>query len=164
MSKQVDLTSYVSKTGSYALNVDSAFPMDNLYNSDERSELRSDADDQLIVHFAFSEKVKLTSMNIVAPKNEMRPSHIKLFTNQVSVGFEDIDSIPAALEMDLEDEDVAEGKIIPLRVVKFNKLDSVTLFVESSEGGDIAALSSVKFFGEAVQGTNMSELKKVGAE
>lgn len=82
----------------------------------------------------------------------------------MSVGFEDIDSIPAALEMDLEDEDVAEGKIIPLRVVKFNKLDSVTLFVESSEGGDIAALSSVKFFGEAVQGTNMSELKKVGAE
>lgn len=78
MSKQVDLTSYVSKTGSYALNVDSAFPMDNLYNSDERSELRSDADDQLIVHFAFSEKVKLTSMNIVAPKNEMRPSHIKV--------------------------------------------------------------------------------------
>ncbi|GBG28972.1 Thioredoxin-like protein 1 [Hondaea fermentalgiana] len=159
-SQQVDLSSYVSKADSYALNVDSAFPMENLYNSDERSELRSDADDQLIVHFAFTEKVKLTGLNVVAPRNERRPEHIKLFTNQVSVGFEDIESLPAAFEMDVEGDDVTEGKMIPLRMVKFNNIDSVTLFVESSEGGDIAALSSVKFFGQAIQGTNMSELKK----
>lgn len=49
----------------------------------------------------------------------------------------------------------------PLNVAKFTGVDSLTFFVESSVGGEVAAISSLKFFGAPVAGTNMNELKKV---
>ena len=49
----------------------------------------------------------------------------------------------------------------PLKVAKFTGVDSLTIFVERSVGGDIAAISGLKFFGTPIMGTNMNELKKV---
>ena len=84
----------------------------------------------------------------------------QLFTNVISIDFSDAESLPAVFEMDVKESDVTEDNIQPLRVAKFSGIDSITLFVESSQGGDVTALSSVKFFGETLQGTNMNELKK----
>jgi len=162
MSQQVELSSHLSKDGAFALNVDSRYPRENLEKPDERFQIRSEADDQLIVHFTFNTKVRLSGIAIDGPKDEMRPTHIKLFNNKSSFGFEDVDSTPASFEADLEESDM--GKMLALRKAKFNAIDSVTLFVESSEGGELVALSSVKFFGETVEGTNVSEIKKVGQE
>ncbi|CAK9020492.1 Thioredoxin-like protein 1 (Thioredoxin-related protein), partial [Durusdinium trenchii] len=144
--------------------VDSKYPLENIFNSDERFEVRSDADDQLIIHFSFTEQVKLSGFSLAAPTNDLMPTKIRLFTNQVSMDFSDASDLPAAFEMDVDAADLAEDKIIPLKRVKFIGIHSLTLFVESSEGGDNASVTNVKFFGEPMQGTNMNELKKVGAE
>ena len=43
------------------------------------------------------------------------------------------------------------------------RVTTVTIFVETNQGeADSTVLSSIKFYGSSVAGTNMSEFKKVG--
>jgi len=86
----------------------------------------------------------------------------KLFTNKISIDFADAESLPASFEAELSDDDITGEKELELKVVKFSSIDSVTVFIESSKGGDLSALSCIKFFGATVDGTNMNELKKSG--
>ena len=46
------------------------------------------------------------------------------------------------------------GARIPLALVKWQRVDSVTIFVEDNQGGaDETAISQVKFFGNTTAGT-----------
>ena len=47
-----------------------------------------------------------------------------------------------------------------VRYVKFQRVSSLSIFVEENFGGDITALGGLKIHGVPVQGTNMNELKK----
>jgi hypothetical protein len=49
---------------------------------------------------------------------------------------------------------------IPLQFVKYQRVKSLTLFIEDNQGGDITALGGLKFYGRPVISTNMSEFKK----
>lgn len=68
----------------------------------------------------------------------------QFWTNQVSIGFEDADDTPAALEMALEKADFTGDKMIALKAFKFKNVDSITVLLEDSEGGDLSAVSSIK--------------------
>lgn len=57
--KIVDLRDMIDKTGCYARNVSSGFPMDNLFIGDSRLGCKSDADEQLILHITFNQFVKV---------------------------------------------------------------------------------------------------------
>jgi len=53
--------------------------------------------------------------------------------------------------------------IIRLCVGRAQRVTTVTIFVETNQGdADSSVVSSIKFYGSPVQGTNMSEFKKVG--
>ena len=58
-SKLMDLTDKLDKSGCYARNEDTRFPWTNLSIGDTRLGCKSDADEQLILHFAFQESVKV---------------------------------------------------------------------------------------------------------
>ena len=47
---------------------DPKYPWDNLFMGDDRLQLRSDTDEQLVLHLVFSESVKVHSINLVAPE------------------------------------------------------------------------------------------------
>lgn len=66
--KMVDLTSTIDKPRCYARNEASGFPMSNLFIGDSRLGCKSDADEQLILHIAFQEVVKVREN-----KNGMMP-------------------------------------------------------------------------------------------
>jgi len=55
-----DLTDKIDKQGSYAKNEASGFPMSNLFIGDSRLGCKSDADEQLIIHLAFTEFVRVS--------------------------------------------------------------------------------------------------------
>ena len=59
--KMVDLTDKIEKSGCYARNEASGFPMSNLFIGDSRLGCKSDTDEQLIIHIEFQEFVKVTS-------------------------------------------------------------------------------------------------------
>ena len=60
--KMMDLTDKIDKSESYAKNEAASFPMTNLFIGDSRLGCKSDADEQLILHIAFQEFVKVRSM------------------------------------------------------------------------------------------------------
>jgi hypothetical protein len=149
---QVDLGRYIDKHGTYGQNIADGCSISNVLEGDHRLLVRSDADDQLLLTFAFTEKVKLTGLAVGAPADATRPMAVKLFVNQPAIDFSDAESLIPAAEIKLSKDDVTTPAVLPLKVVKFTGVDNVTLLVVGSEGGDISAVHTVKFYGEAMQG------------
>jgi hypothetical protein len=58
----LDLGAKISSADCWAKNVDTRFPMTNLFIGDTRLGCKSDADEQLILHVAFQEFVKVSSI------------------------------------------------------------------------------------------------------
>jgi PITH domain len=57
--KPIDLRDKMDTAGCYARNESSGFPMSNLFIGDSRLGCKSDSDEQLILHIAFNEFVKV---------------------------------------------------------------------------------------------------------
>jgi hypothetical protein len=51
---------------------------------------------------------------------------------------------------------------IKLQFVKFQRVRSITFFVEENDGGDVSAMGGLKLFGRTVATTNMKDFKKQG--
>jgi len=165
--KIVDLLDFVDKKGCYARNEDPRFPHSNLFVGDSRMGCKSDADEQLIIHIEFNQFIKLHSLKFTAfnqgNEPEKNPVVVKLFVNRPNLGFEDIGDVDETQALELTAEDLREGADpLVLKFVKFQRVSSVTIFIEDNDGGDISALGGLKLFGKTVATTNMSDFKKQG--
>lgn len=58
--KMIDLSGKIDSKDCYARNEAGGFPMSNLFIGDSRLGCKSDADEQLIIHIAFNEFVKVS--------------------------------------------------------------------------------------------------------
>jgi PITH domain len=89
---------------------------------------------------------------------ESNPSKIHLYVNRENLGFEDCDDVDPTQTLHLTTEDMRRP--IQLKYVKYQRVKSLTLFIEDNQGGDVTALGGIKLFGFPVTGTNMTEFKK----
>lgn len=88
---------------------------------------------------------------------------VKLFVNRPNLGFEDIGDVDETQALELTAEDLREGAdAIVLKYVKFQRVSSLTIFVEENDGGDVSALGGLKLYGKTVATTNMCDFKKQG--
>ena len=79
------------------------------------------------------------------------------------MGFEDVDDVDPTQEFELGAEDLRESSDpCLLKFVKFQRVKSITLFLEDNAGGDVGALGGLKFLGKTVSTTNMNDFKKQG--
>lgn len=158
-----DLTGQIDKKATYALNL-SQTGLSNLLLGDERMVVRSDEDEQILIHFAFNEAVTLSSIKLVCADQHKKnaPKKIKLFSNRVSMSFADCED-PASQELILSPNDTSkDSPPVALKPVKFTKIVSLTLFIESNQSDDdVTFLSAVKIFGQTIQTTKMGDLKKI---
>mmetsp|Transcript_10261 Transcript_10261/g.13764 ORF Transcript_10261/g.13764 Transcript_10261/m.13764 type:complete len:195 (+) Transcript_10261:104-688(+) len=167
--KMIDLSEKISKSETYARNEASNFPHTNLFIGDSRLGCKSDADEQLIVHIAFNEPVKLHSFKLTefntGADPELNPTKILVFVNKVNIGFEDVEDIDPTQTFHLTEADLKEGSD-PIRTqyVKFQRVRSITLFVEDNAGGDISAIGGLKLYGRTVATMNMNDFKKQSQE
>ena len=91
---------------------------------------------------------------------ESRPTSIKVFMNRCNLGFEDVGDVEPTQSFDLTEEDLKLGADPVLtKFVKFQRVSSITLFIEDNDGGDVSALGGLKLIGKPVATTNMSEFK-----
>mmetsp|Transcript_20200 Transcript_20200/g.26047 ORF Transcript_20200/g.26047 Transcript_20200/m.26047 type:complete len:193 (+) Transcript_20200:135-713(+) len=161
----VNLLQHIDQQNSYAKNESSAGPMSNLFIGDSRLGCKSDADEQLIIHIAFREFVKIKAMKFVAFNNgvdpESNPSKVHLYVNRENLGFEDCDDVDPQQTLHLTAEDLKEGADpINLKYVLFQRVSSLTIFIEDNQGGEITAIGALKLIGRSIVGTNMSDFKK----
>ncbi|CAJ1966147.1 unnamed protein product [Cylindrotheca closterium] len=164
-NKIVDLLDFVEKKSCYARNEDPRFPHSNLFIGDSRLGCKSDADEQLILHIEFNQFVKIHSLKFTAfnqgNEPETSPTVVKLYINRPNLGFEDIDDVDETQALELTSEDLREGSdAMLLKFVKFQRVSSLTIFIEDNNGGDVSSLGGLKLYGKTVATTNMCDFKK----
>ncbi|KAL3937177.1 MAG: hypothetical protein SGARI_002252, partial [Bacillariaceae sp.] len=150
--KMMNLADKIDKSECYARNVAPGFSMDNLFIGDSRLGCKSDADEQLIIHISFQEFVKIKSIKFTAFNNgenpEDNPASVKLYVNRNNLGFEDIDDVEPTQEFTLTDEDLRESSDpLMTKFVKFQRVKSLTIFIEDNNGGEVSALGMVRMMG-----------------
>jgi PITH domain len=163
--KMIDLSDQIEKSDCYARNQAPGFTMTNLFIGDSRLGCKSDADEQLILHISFKDFVRIKSIKFVAFNNgedpECNPSTVKLYVNRNNLGFEDIDDVEPTQVLNLTSEDLRESsEPMMTKFVKFQRVKTLTIFVEDNNGGDVSALGSIKLLGRTVATMNMNEFKK----
>ena len=145
----------IDPSGTYCLNASPSKPWQNLQMGDESLRLESDADEQLLLHVAFRQCVKLSKIIFGCPTDESCPAEISIFVNLNSPGFNDVDG-KCAYQTDVNED---EGtKVLALPAVKFNRVESVTIFISSNHGADISSLHKLNFEGTPVMNTDVSKI------
>jgi hypothetical protein len=155
----VDLSTYILQNQVDALNQNMKHPVANIFRADP-SYLESDCDEQLILTILFSQQVKLHSIQLKALSLSHAPKTIRLFVNRIGLSFDDVESIQETQRLDLTEESYEAA--IPLRYVKFQNVNSLTLFIQDTIGEkDVTQLQQIVLLGSALQVTDMKDLKKV---
>lgn len=165
--KLIDLSSKLSKSECYARNESSQFPMENLLIGDTRLGCKSDTDEELILHFAFQEFVKVYSIKLTEFNRgvdpDCNPTTVHVYINRCNLGFEDVSDYEPTQTLELTAADLKEdADAILTKFVKFQRVRSITFYIEDNAGGDVSALGGLKLMGRSVATTNMNDFKKQG--
>lgn len=162
-----DLCSHLDLSGAHCLNEDPSHAWANAlkqgYREDDGLFLASDADEQLLINIPFQQKCKISSICIKGPSDGTGPRRVKLFTNLTSCGFSDVESMPAAQEIDLTEAQLS-GETIPLKFVKFQNVNTLSIFIESNQAGEeVTKVQKIALFGQTgeLDKFNVAEIKKV---
>ena len=103
------------------------------YRDSETLVLASDTDEQLLLFVPFNQMVKLQGLVVSAPATGNAPKTVKLFANRPSMGFDEASSEAATQTIELTPEELAKGEVIPLKLVKFQNVRSLTIFFEDNQ-------------------------------
>ncbi|KAJ2765018.1 hypothetical protein IWQ56_004265 [Coemansia nantahalensis] len=154
-----DVTRLVHKTQSECLNQDDDHPLENVFSEGD-SVLASDVDEQMVLHVAFSQAIKLHSIMLKAPADRA-PKTIRIFVNRTDIGFDDAESTPATQEIEMTEAMYESGGVVNLRYVRFQNVDSLSIFVaDNLAGDDVTAISQIAFIGTPLDSANMSGISK----
>ncbi|KAM7205517.1 PITH domain containing protein [Naviculisporaceae sp. PSN 640] len=188
-----DITSQIELKRCELLNYDSTLGrVDVLFESSQPSGLssgkaaakpdwvESDTDEQLMLFMPFQSMIKLHTLQITSlppsgddvdeDETPMRPKTIKLFTNKPhNLGFDEAEDLQSTQTIELTDKDWnAVGTAnIPLRYVKFQKINSLVVFVVDGDGStdsEKVRLDRIRLIGEAGEKREMGKLEKIGDE
>lgn len=162
----VDLSPFIMKSGCECLNESDDHPLSHCLDASKQTYLESDCDEQLIITLAFSQPIRLHSVKIRAPE-DYGPKTLKFFMNQPSsLDFDKAESAVPVQQLDLKPENLIEtAEPINLMYVKFQNVNSLTIFVKDNQGGkDTTRLSQLVLIGSPVAATNMNEFKRIGGK
>ncbi|KAJ2016194.1 hypothetical protein GGI06_003151 [Coemansia sp. S85] len=154
-----DLTRLVLKKKSECLNQSDDNPLENVF-TEGNSVLESDVDEQLVLHIAFNQPIKLHSLMIRAPADRA-PKNIRLFANRMDIGFDDAEASEATQEIELTEDIYKSGGVVNLRYVRFQNVNSLSIYVADNLGDDdVTAISQLAFIGTAVDTANVSDIRQ----
>eukprot|EP00038_Savillea_parva_P008382 m.176566 g.176566 ORF g.176566 m.176566 type:complete len:305 (-) comp14197_c0_seq1:37-951(-) len=161
---------YVDTKSVECLNQKESNPVANIFTSSDTF-LESDADEQLIVSMGFSCPVRIHSIAFkctftaeTAP-DASGPKVVKLFANQQAMDFDDAESQAPVQTLTLTQAQLDSGEPVPLKYVKFQNINTLSLFIQDNQGGtDTTALTQLTLYGQTRDKTNMSEFKRVAGE
>lgn len=160
----MDLASMINNAGCECLNESDDHTLLHALNP-KGGFLESDCDEQLIMSIAFNQAVKLHSLKINAPAQK-GPKNIKVFINQPrTLDFDSAESMAPVQAFELGPDDIQEGSLIPLRFVKFQNVQNITIFVKDNQSGDeTTQIDYLAIYGSPINVTNMSEFKRVAGK
>ena len=136
------------------------------FQDNPHAPLRSDCDAQLLISIPLREPIKMSgiSFRAPAPSGEVYgPKTVKLFVNQPHLDFAEAESSKPAAEITLKAQDIKNGTVQELKMVKFQSVSTVTVFICDNQGGsDKTCLSRISLLGSVQAGLDMKAFKAVG--
>jgi len=147
------------------LNESTEHNLKSLLSSDPSTSsnyLLSDADEQLLLNIPFNQTVRIKSIAFKTSNIPQGPLQIKLLINRPSLGFEDVDDADekqVAQILEVTEDQLKDGKRIPLRFVRFQSVNSLHIFVASNQGGeDETRIDSLDIFGSGIHSGGARDL------
>jgi len=135
----------------YCLNQKSSKPWTNLFDADEAMVLQSDDDEQLVLVVQFTAQVRIWGVNFSGPKTDARPTIIKTFINQPNMTFGDVDDVKPTQILKLTADDMDKNTITTLNFVRFQRVNSIVLFIEENAGAEETILSRLSLIGQPTE-------------
>ena len=159
----IDLTGYI--TEKTCLNESEDHTLMNIFE-DNDSYLESDCDAELLMTFTFNQMIKLHSIKVKGFDDGSGPKSMKLFINQPSLlDFDGARDGKALQVIEFSEADIQEAKVIPLKYVKLQAVNSVTLFFPNNHGDDdITKIQKLVLYGKRVNTTNMKDFQRVSGK
>lgn len=158
----VELNTFITKSGCECSNESDDHPLAHCLDNNQQTYLESDCDEQLIISIAFSQPIKLHSIKIRAPP-EYGPKTLKIFQNQpMTLDFEKAESSEPVQQVELKSDDLtSDAKPVELKYVKFQNVNSLTIFVKDNQTGtETTRINQLIFIGSPIVATNMNDLKR----
>ncbi|EKD12847.1 60S ribosomal protein L3 [Drepanopeziza brunnea f. sp. 'multigermtubi' MB_m1] len=112
-------------------------------------ELKSDADEQLLIHIPFTGQVKLHSILIRTSPSSSAPQTLRVFINRDDIDFSTASDLSPTQEFKLSQ--TSEVQDIQVKRALFGKVQSLTLFVEDNYGDSETRISYLGFKGDWMQ-------------
>ncbi|KAI0130822.1 DUF1000-domain-containing protein [Daldinia grandis] len=109
-------------------------------------ELKSYADEQVIINVPFTGQVKLHSILIRSPPDSSAPCTLKVFTNRDDVGFDEAEEMTPTQTFELSQFDGIQE--LPVRRSLFGNVRRLVLFFEDSFGAESTCISYLGFKGD----------------
>ena len=101
----------------------------------------------------------LSAITLGGPGDGSAPATVKLFINRTTMNFDDVEDLNPTQTLTLS----STSATLPLQLTKFQKVSSLTIFIEGNQGDEEATcLNSLALVGVPVHTTNMNDLKKGG--
>ncbi|KAL4529264.1 hypothetical protein Ndes2526B_g04093 [Nannochloris sp. 'desiccata'] len=163
-----DMLSFVDLRVMEALNAKPDKGLENAlkqgYREDDGLVLESDTDEQLLIHLTFNQSVRLSGLVIKSSAGGQAPKIVKLFVNQPTIGFSEATESPGVDSFDLTEAQLT-GEVVPLRLVKFNRVNCLTIFVESNQGDeDTTIIQKIAIQGSAGETFDVKDFKDVSKQ
>lgn len=150
----------LAKSSCYCLNEAPTKPWTHLLVDAPLSAVcSSDADEQLLLHLSLNQTVKLTALSFGLPGSDSCPRTVRLFANCESLGFADAMERAPTQSFTISDPSQEEFVFV-LAAVKWQRTDSVSVFIVDNHGDDVTSLTSIGVYGTTVTGTDVSKIKK----
>jgi hypothetical protein len=160
------LVEYIDVNKVAALNNDTKTYIKSLLSSSSPSITSStgillsdeSVDEQLIMIIPFHENVKIKSIRLYANESQSNdtqsaPKKIRIYANQPNVTFTDVDHTSATQEFSLTEAQVYNGVDLPLKLVKFNNIQSIAIFLENNQHTTpVTYLNAIEFYGTPIAG------------
>ncbi|GBF93167.1 hypothetical protein Rsub_05898 [Raphidocelis subcapitata] len=165
MAGAKDLLDHIDFSNLECLNEKHGHPASNAlkqgYREDDGLFCESDTDEQLLFNIPFHQKVKVQSIAIKGPSDGTGPKSVKIYVNRASMGFSDVDSVPAAHSVELTAAQIEAGEPVVLKLAKFGNVTQISVFVEDNQdGGETTRVSKIALAGWAGEVFNVAEIKK----
>ncbi|KIV94191.1 thioredoxin [Exophiala mesophila] len=130
-------------------------------HDDPKDWVESDTDEQLMLYIPFQSTLKIQSIHLTSlaqnPDDEEKPSrpkHVKIYTNRPHIlGFDEAEDAQAVQEITLSEKDwdpKTNTAKLDLRIVKFQNVSSLVLFIVESEGdNEKVRIDRIRVIGES---------------
>jgi len=145
-----DLYGVIEVPSTQCLNEKSDHTIKDMFKKGTEFYLESDADEQLLLTIGFRGMVKIKALKLTAPDDGRAPKSIKLFTNQRSLDFNDVESLNPIQSFQLAASDFTDGvATINLNYVKFQNVNVLNIFVENNQGNtETTVISRLTLLGD----------------